>query len=449
MARVLLIRPGLGEFYRGVAAGLAVTHSPPLNLAMLAASLRARGHHVRVLDLEVGPRLDLATELRSAAPDLVGVTFRTPQWDQALGLATLVRNVAPQARTIAGGPHASALPESCVLTGGFDMALQGEGEDALAALADGTDPAAIPGLHWADGRSAAPGRAPVDLDALPLPAWEDYDLQAYGGSLVTRGAPVADLESSRGCPFGCIYCSKAVFGRKFAPFSPARFLEGVERAQAAGFRSFNLVDDTFTTDRARAVAICEGLARRPRPLPWTCTNGLRVDAVDVELLRLAQRAGCRLVAFGLESGSSARLAEAGKGASLAQGRAAVEAAHTAGLTTVGYFMLGLPGETAESLEETIAFACSLPLDFAKFALTMPLPGTPLWRRWRDRLASPFDPGMSTYRTAEAWFDHPDLPWPVLRQAHGRAHRAFYGRPRQAARLVGRLAWRAISAAGRP
>ncbi|MFH1464969.1 MAG: radical SAM protein [Pseudomonadota bacterium] len=439
MAHVLLIRPGLGAFYRGVAAGLAVTHSPPLNLAMLAASLRARGHRVQVWDLEVGPRRDLVAELRRAAPDLVGVTFRTPQWEQALALATLVRNVLPAARSIAGGPHASALPGSCVLSGGFDLALQGEGEGALGALADGAAPAAIPGLHWPGGHCPAPPAALADLDALPLPAWEDYELAAYGGSLVTRGAPVADLESSRGCPFGCIYCSKAVFGRRFTPLSPARFLEGVDQAQAAGFRSFNLVDDTFTTERARAVAICEGLLRRPRPLPWTCTNGLRVDAVDEDLLRLVARAGCRLVAFGLESGSQERLAAVGKGTNLAQGRAAVEAAHAAGLTTVGYFMLGLPGETEASLRETIAFACSLPLDFAKFALTMPLPGTPLWRRWRAHLASPFDPGMSAYRTAEAWFDHPDLPWEALHRAHRLAHRAFYGRPRQAARL----AWRAL------
>jgi anaerobic magnesium-protoporphyrin IX monomethyl ester cyclase len=429
MATVLLIRPGLGDFYTGVGAGLAVTCSPPVNLATLAAATALAGHRVEIWDLEASPRPDLVRALRELAPDIVGITFRTPQWMQARRLARVARNLLPGALLVAGGPHASSLPAHTIEEAGFELVVQGEGEAPLVALADGLDPRGIPGVH---GQGFASAPAPLDalLDVLPLPAWERFDLRAYRRpSLVAMASPVADLESSRGCLAHCVYCTKAVFGRRFRPFSPERFVASVDHARAAGFRSFNLVDDSFTTDPARAAAICELLIQRGPPLPWTCTNGIRVTGVDRSLFRLMKRAGCQLVAFGLESGSDEHLRAVGKGATTEQGRRAVRAAHAEGLSTVGYFMLGLPGETEASLDQTIRFAASLDLDWAKFALTMPLPGTPLWRRWRERLHQPFSPALSGYRAPRDWFEHPDLSWDVLEVAQRRSYRHFYGRPR--------------------
>ncbi len=435
MARVLLIRPGLGRYYSGVGAGAAVTTSPPVNLATLAAVLERGGHAVRVWDLEATPRPSLLTELRAYAPELVGFTFRTPQWAQIQALARMVRNLLPDALLVAGGPHASSLPEQTLSGTALDLVVRGEGERPLLALADGGDPRGIPGVvgHGFDNGAARP----VDpLDALPLPAWHLFDVGSYTPrSVVSRQTPTADLESSRGCLARCVYCTKAVFGRRFSPLSAPRFVESVLHAEAAGFRSFNLVDDSFTTHIDRAVAICEGLIARGSPLPWTATNGIRVTGVDEAFFRTAQRAGCQLLAFGLESGSDARLRAIGKGATTAQARRAVQAAHAAGITTVGYFMLGLPGETTESLRETIDFAASLPLDWAKFALTLPLPGTPLWETWRDRLARDFDPTLSGHRPPREWFDHPDLDWDTLEGARRRAYLRFFGRPAWVRRRV--------------
>ncbi len=428
MARVLLIRPGLGRYYSGVGAGLAVTTSPPVNLATLAAVLDRAGHAVRVWDLEASPQHDLVGALRSEAPDLIGFTFRTPQWEQARGLMALARNLLPEALLVAGGPHASSLPEQTLAQTSLDLVVRGEGEHALLALADGEGPRRVPGVVGR-GFAGPPAQRVEPLDDLPLPAWSLFDLGAYTPrSVVARQTPTADLESSRGCLAQCIYCTKAVFGRRFEPFSPERFVASVLHAKDAGFRSFNLVDDSFTTDLARAKAICELLIAHGSPLPWTATNGIRVTGVDTDFFRLAERAGCRLLAFGLESGSDERLRAIGKGATTAQARRSVAAAQAAGITTVGYFMLGLPGETVQSLQATIDFAAGLALDWAKFAITLPLPGTPLWAAWQGRLSRDFDPGMTGHRPPRDWFDHPDLSWEILEDAQRRAYRRFYGRP---------------------
>ena len=437
MARVLLIRPGLGAYYSGVGAGVAVTTSPPVNLSTLAAVLLREGREVTVWDLEASPRPDLVRELQRLAPDLVGFTFRTPQWHQVRVLARIARNLLPDALLVAGGPHASSLPDATLAGLALDLVVRGEGEAPLLALADGADPRGVPGVVGRDFEGP-PARPASPLDALPMPAWQLYDMAAYRPrSVVARQTPTADLESSRGCLASCLYCTKAVFGRRFEPFSPDRFVASVLHARAAGFRSFNLVDDSFTTDHARAVAICEGLEARGAPLPWTATNGIRVTGVDQPFFRLAHRAGCRLLAFGLESGSDERLRAIGKGATTAQARRAVTAAHAAGITTVGYFMLGLPGETLQSLQATIDFACSLPLDWAKFALTLPLPGTPLWRAWRGQLKRDFDPAVTGHRPPREWFEHPDLDWDTLEAARREAYRRFYRRPAWALRRVQR------------
>lgn len=432
MARILLIRPGLAAYYRGVGAGMAVTHSPPVNLATLAAAAERAGHRVRIWDLEVTERADPAGELRALSPDIVGLTFRTPQWRQARALARMVRAVLPRVLLVAGGPHASSLPAATLEGAPFDLVVRGEGERPLTALADGTSPSTVPGVFLPSGHETPVQHAP-DLDHLPLPAWQHFDVNAYSTpTLVATRTPTADLESSRGCLARCVYCTKAVFGRRFAPFAPERFVASVEHARAFGFRSYNLVDDSFTTDIARAKEICERLAARPDPLPWTATNGIRVTGVDGAFFRLARRAGCTLLAFGLESGSDELLRAVGKGATTEQARRALRDARAAGITTLGFFMLGLPGETRETLEATLDFACSIDLDWAKFALTMPLPGTPLWGLWQQHLTRPFDPAFSAHRPAREWFAHPELDWDTLEATRRRAYRRFYGRPAWAA-----------------
>ena len=336
---------------------------------------------------------------------------------------------------MAGGVHPSTRPEETLLRAPFDVAVRGEGDLSVVELADGRSFEGIGGLTWRGG--STPARALIeDMDSLAMGAWDLVDLRHYERtSLVARTTPVADLEFSRGCRARCVYCTKGVFGNLWRNKSPARFVEELAHAKAHGFRAFNLVDDSFTTITSRAIASCEEMLRVDLDMPWTLTNGIRVGNVNEEFFRVARQAGCYLLAFGFESGSDQVLKRIKKGATVEQARRAVGWARKYGFTILGYFMVGLPGETAETIAETAAFAASLDLDFAKFSITMPLPGTPLYDQWAPHIRDAHKYDFSIHQPDNGLYDHPDFSWPQL-EAHTRqAYQTFYGRPRYVARRL--------------
>ncbi|MEE2750315.1 MAG: radical SAM protein [Myxococcota bacterium] len=432
--RIVLVNPTMGTYYEGSAVRAAITLSPPLNLAVLAGGLLADGHTVEIWDLELEP-MDIPAALKAFQPDLVGITFRTPLFPQAAELAGMAKKHCPNALVVAGGVHASTRPEETLARAPFDLVVQGEGDEVLRAIANGATRG--PGIS-SRGEAGSPSPVIQNIDDLPMPAWELFDLSRYQQkSLVARTTPVADLESSRGCLAQCIYCTKGVFGSEYRMKSPTRFVDEIQHAQAAGFRAFNLVDDSFTTRTSRAHAICEEILDRNIQMPWTCTNGLRVGNVDEEFFRLAKRAGCWLVAFGFESGSDEVLKRIRKGATVRQAERAVRWARKHGFVILGYFMVGLPGETRQTISETASFAASLDIDFAKFSITMPLPGTPLYDSWEPRIRDQQAYDFSIHRSGQRFYDHPDFSWPELERYTRSAYRTFYGRPKYVARRLAR------------
>ena len=279
MARVLLINPSMGDYYRNSKVAAAITLSPPLNLALLAGGLRRAGHEVFAIDLEADPGR-IEERLAELQPDLVGVSFRTPLFPQARLIAEAARRLLPDALLVAGGVHPSTRPDETLLRAPFDVVVRGEGDQTLVELADGVDPNTIAGVTT---RTASnPARTLLaNVDDLPFGAWDLFDLKRYQRrSLVADTVPVADLEFSRGCRARCVYCTKGVFGNLWRNKSPERFVDEVQHAQAAGFRAFNLVDDSFTTITSRAIETCEELIRRDVRMPWSLTNGIRVGNVN-------------------------------------------------------------------------------------------------------------------------------------------------------------------------
>lgn len=434
MARVLLINPSMGDYYKNSKVAAAITLSPPLNLALLAGALRRAGHDVRAVDLEADP-----DGLRFDNEDVVGITFRTPLFPLARRIAERAREELPDALLVAGGVHPSTRPHETLLRAPFDVAVRGEGDRTLVELANGVDPDSIPGVTTRSAHN--PARALIeDVNDLAYGAWDLFDLNRYQRrSLVADTVPVADLEFSRGCRARCVYCTKGVFGNLWRNKAPERFVDELEHARAAGFRAFNLVDDSFTTITSRAIATCEEMIRRDINMPWTLTNGIRVGNVNEEFFRVARAAGCRLLAFGFESGSDRVLKRIKKGATVAQARRAVGWARKYDFTILGYFMVGLPGESAETIRETAELACELDVDFAKFSITMPLPGTPLYDEWAPHIRDEQKYDFSIHQPDNGLYDHPDFAWSQL-EAHTRvAYKSFYGRPRYVARRL----WRSL------
>jgi len=441
--KVLLIYPCEMAVYQGTRFEFKRTQEclPPLNLAVLAGALGEGGHQVRALDLEIEREPDVAIRrtLQSWKPDMVGITFKTPLYDEARRLAALVRTAAPDAWIVGGGVHATHYPQECLAETEMDIVVIGEGDVTIRRIADRERLSEIPGIAYKQqgqifsghlGCEAAASNPLADLDRLPYPDWSIFDLRRYAGTsrLFYEDAPVGFLETSRGCRARCIFCSKGVYGSTWRYKTPKRVVDEMQRLLDYGFREIEIVDDSFTTDLARATAICEEILRRGLEFPWCCRNGLRTSEVTEDFFRLARRAGMHLVAFGFETGNRDLLARIKKGATLERGRDVARWARRAGMTVMGYFLIGLPGETEETLRETIDFACRLEIDFVKYNFAMPLPGTQLHKMWKDRIKATHWSQYNFHAPARELYDHPQLDWDTLEACLRRGYRRFYLRP---------------------
>jgi anaerobic magnesium-protoporphyrin IX monomethyl ester cyclase len=444
MSRVLLVNPpsAIGVYDRSHIR-VAITSAPFITLASLAGACLEAGHDARIADLMIeGRPLEAYRALLSSfRPDIVGITFTTPLWSEAVALARTAREVLPDVTTVAGGVHATTLPLESLETGAFDLVALGEGERTIAEICSGVDRSAVAGLAYLqDGVMATtPPRALIeDLDTLPLPAWQLHDLRWYRAPhIASRRNPVGYMETNRGCNHHCLYCSQTVFGHRVRFKTPGRVVDEMTRMLEMGFRDIHIKDNNFTADIARASEVCELMISRGFDAPWALPTGVNVRDVDEEFFRLARRAGCYQVAFGIESGVDEILARVNKRQTSEDIGRAVRMAHRAGLETVGFFMMGLPGDTEETMEETVRFACSLPLTYAKASMTLPFPSSALFRKLEKegRILSKDWDRYNFHCTSEVW-THDNLSWDIIKKWYGRFHRRFYFRPSYiAARLV--------------
>jgi magnesium-protoporphyrin IX monomethyl ester (oxidative) cyclase len=361
----------------------------PLGLLSIAAYLEPRGHRVTVLDC-LGPdgvsgATAIAHRILSANPDLVGFSTTTSAFLDADELAMAVKAIRPEVLTIFGGVHVSALGGRLLEQfEGIDFLCRGEGENTMAELAAGRPPKEIDGLVWRDnGRVVTnPDREPIaDLDELPFPAYEKlagfprrYHLplfsyvQTPGGTMVT----------SRGCPYQCSYCDRSVFQRGFRFNSPEYAYEHMRYLRTRfGVRHINIYDDLFTMNRKRIAELCDRLCATPLGLQFNCT--VRVGHADDELLRMLKRAGCLMVSLGIETGDADLMAIHKPGVRIESVKETIGRIQAAGLRAKGLFMMGLPGETVESIRKTSDFILSLGLDDMNVAKFTPFHGAPIWK----------------------------------------------------------------------
>jgi radical SAM superfamily enzyme YgiQ (UPF0313 family) len=238
--------------------------------------------------------------------------------------------------------------------------------------------AQIKGLVWRDGQEIIVNTVRPfirNLDDLPLPRHDLLPLDHYRAPLVR--SPYAFVVTSRGCPAGCTFCIKHVsYGRTVRIRSPESVFTELERLVGLGVRHVHMYADLFTVSRRQVVQLCELMLERNLTLRWTCNS--RVDFVDPEMLDLMARSGCWMISWGIESGSEEILRRAHKGTKLEQIEQALLWARDAGIRNWGYFIIGLPGETPETIRETIRLAKRLPLDLALFHIAAPHPGSPLF-----------------------------------------------------------------------
>ncbi|MBU1183433.1 MAG: radical SAM protein [Pseudomonadota bacterium] len=360
---------------------ISETPSPPLGLAYIAAALEREGVEVKILDLVVFPysRQLLESVLKNFAPHIVGTTAVTMTFDNAINVIRDVKSIDTSIFTVMGGPHVTFCAEETMsLFPELDFIVLGEGEETIVELAgalnESRDVSGIEGIVFR-GKSGIvdnrPRKTRIDVDSLPLPSRHLLPLGRYRA----LGMPVS-MTTSRGCPFKCIFCvGRKMVGARVRYRSPRNVVDEMEYLVTLGFRQVNVADDLFTSNENHCFKVCDEIIKRGLKIKWT--SFARVDTVSARVLTRMREAGCDTVSFGVESGNTEMLKRIKKGISLEQVINAVNMCNEAGISPHASFILGLPGETPETLKETVDFGEKLKNMGVShgFHLLAPFPGT--------------------------------------------------------------------------
>jgi len=370
-----------------------------LGLPYLAAVLEEARFQAKIFDLyPPSPDTDdpavldqrLADSIAQEQPCIVGMTIHTPAYAERLRLAKCIRERLPHALLIAGGHHPSAEPEHLLRNSDFDLCVIGEGEETLLEIAHKVGAglrASLPGDWLQNVRGVAykqddaivhtPPRPPVsDLDSLPFPAHHLLGLENYAPH-PNLGLKSQGILTYRGCPMRCTFCLNPQ-GRRVRRRSPSKVVGEMARVvEGFGVRGFNFYDNLFGLNRKHTLAVCEEILQRRLDVVWDCwTAG---DLVDVELAEKMKAAGCVRVGFGAESGDDEVLVKARRGFTTAQHQAGLHALRAAGIKVAAFFMVGLPGESKESIQRTVEFAKSCGAEEICLGVHRPYPGTAVWQ----------------------------------------------------------------------
>lgn len=405
---------------------------PPLGLLYLAGSLERAGYKVQILDAfaEGLSWAEFERRVASIKPDVFGIGGMTPVWDlthRALETARRFSGVV-----IAGGPHVSMRGASIIEDEpDIDYAVVGEGEitivELIKALESGADVGAVAGVIGRDGVSPARGVV-QELDELAFPARHLLNPRLYRYPLLGSGV-VATIFTSRGCPYGCIFCDKTVHGSILREHSVERVLKEIEHIVCGeDIHSIIIYDDLFTLHKERVMEICKGIIERGLKLRFKCEA--RVDAVDSEMLYWLKRAGASVIAYGIETVTENGLNFLRKGVTPLQIARALELTKNAGIESLGYFIVGIPGDTEEDVMENVRFARRYRLTWAQFSVLSPTPGTKLFELaekhgWYAEFSAmnPFDKDLKKPALADGYWDEKRLARTLKK-----AHRLFYLNP---------------------
>ncbi|MCF8130071.1 MAG: B12-binding domain-containing radical SAM protein [Deltaproteobacteria bacterium] len=388
--RIVLVHPTGSNWVPGKKDITAVANRmAPLGLLSIASYLEREGHEVFVIDC-LGPYAskrdndDHVQSILQKDPHLVGFSATTSGFLDGYDLAVRIKAQSADVKTVFGGVHISALGAKLLDDyEAIDYLCMGEGEVTITELASGKAPGIVEGLAYRDGDRTVlnPPRPQIfDLDDLPFPAYEKLEGFPKGYNLPLFSyihTPGATMVTSRGCPYQCSFCDRSVFSRGYRYNSAAYiYAHAAYLRKRFGVRHVNIYDDLFTTHRKRITELCDLLTSKPLGMQFNCA--VRVGHCDDELLEMLRAAGFLQVSLGIETGDEHQMALHKPGVHLEAVRDTVRRIQAKGLRAKGLFMMGLPGETRESILKTTEFALSLDLDDMNMSKFTPFHGAPLW-----------------------------------------------------------------------
>ncbi len=440
--KILLISPSAAvSVYKEAKIKEALEHMPYLSLAYLGAMLLKNKHKVKVLDLSLhkNPKEELIKTLSEFQPDYAGISFTTPLYDEMKATANCIKKYNKEIIIMGGGPHCSIFPKQTLIESKLDIVVVGEGDYTIIEIVENKNLSNIKGIAYKNKNNIIKINQNRDfikeMDELPFPAWHLFEIDKYHvPRLRAKLNPVGPIETSRGCPFTCTFCNKSVQGATFRPKSPKKVVDEIEYMLKCGFKEIHIKDDGFTTDINRAIKICDIIIERNLKFPWSLANGVRVDRVNEEFFMKAKKAGCHSGGLGIESGSQKILDSLNKQITLKQIRKTVKLFKKSGIQSIGYFIIGAPADTEETIKKTIKFALSLKeLDMAKATIFMAFPGTPAFKELeKEGHILSKDWANYNYHSSNARkvFKHPNVSWDKLFYYHDLFHRKFFFRPKK-------------------
>lgn len=367
-------------------SSLGTAYQPHTGVAYLMAMLKRHKITVQVVDMRLGyGTYKLFEVLNEFNPDVVGVTCYSMGYERAYGLIDKIK-LSGNYTVVIGGPHVSAIRGEVLEKTRADFAIKGEGEYTLMELCKVLELRSkkykeIKGLIWRDGKD---GNKVIenedrpfihDLDALPFPAYEEFELERY----ICHNEKRLPIITSRGCPYQCIFCGvRLSMGNKFRARSPQNVVDEIEYWYKKSWKNFDINDDCFTLNLSRAKKICDLIIKRRLRITYQLYNGIRADRIDKELLEKMKESGCTRVYYGCESGNPRILKVIKKGITLERVRKAVEMTNKVGIENAVTFIIGHPSETFKEAMDTVNFAKNLSASFVVFYNLTPYPGTELF-----------------------------------------------------------------------
>jgi len=348
-------------------------------MAYIAAVLEKEGFEVQVQDFLVSKysKEKMEAKIADFAPEIIGITSVTMNYPVASQIIKDCKEIDQNIITIIGGPHVSFMAEEVLREAPWiDIIAIGESENTMLEIVSGRRLKDVDGIAFREGGNIVrtkPRAWIENLDELPLPARHLFPLSRY-----LAGFGEVGLITSRGCPFNCIFClGHKMVGRKGRFRNPKLVVDEIEHLHSLGFKTINLVDDLFTQNHKHLYRFCDEILDRKLSVRWTAM--CRVDTVNADVLGKMKEAGCFYICYGCESSNQNILDTARKKITPAKATEAVKVAKEIGINCLASFLIGLPGETKETLKETVEFARNLGTYYG-FHILAPFPGTEVRER---------------------------------------------------------------------
>lgn len=423
--------------------------TPSLGLAYLAAILEKNHFSINIIDAfaENLSFNKLEYKLNEIRPEVVGITTNVDIIYHSLLTSKLIKKIFPNIIIVLGGPHATSIFTYLLKYNFIDYIVLGEGEytflELMNKIKKNESVESVQGIAYKknDEIIKTTDRSLINnLDELPFPAWHLFpDLKKYKYfTLKSRALPIL---TSRGCPQKCIFCTKCIHGYDTRYRSPENIVKEIKYCKKKfNVSEFGIVDDHFNFNPERTIKICDLIIKSNLNIKLLLANGIRAENISSELVNKLYKAGCWFIAIGIESGNQKVLNKIGKNIALEQIKESINICKQRNIIVAGYFIIGLPYDNQNTINDTINFAKKSNLDLAIFNMAIPIPGTRMFDLVKKHGKFTFSPnkaflvGMNTQYEGP-YFEIWNLKKEDVIQGHRRAYKEFYFKPSKIISLI--------------